>query len=246
MYKQGYKLQKERNYTEAIPLLNQAAEQGHIGAQYSLAFIHMNVTQDYAQVVKWYLKIAEREDDALVQYVLGSMYQYGKGVQKNYTQAAEWYRKAAKRGKSEAQLELGLLYKNGQGVKQDYKQAVAWIRKAAEQDDITATEAQVALGKMYYKGDGALEDYTKAAKWYRKAAEQGHVQALNALGIMHEKGYGVKKNLSLAYALFILSAKYDEEGKKLAKNAREKMTAEQIMAGQKIAKEWDQRIEANF
>jgi len=41
--------------------------------------------------------------------MLGLMYQYGRGVDKNISTAVEWYRKAAEQGHANAQDRVSLL-----------------------------------------------------------------------------------------------------------------------------------------
>ena len=67
------------------------------------------------------------------QFLLGLMYDRGRGVPQDYKEAAKWYRKAAEQGDSLAQGELGWLYNVGKGVVQDDKEAAKWYAKAAEQ-----------------------------------------------------------------------------------------------------------------
>ncbi len=105
----------------------------------------------------------------------------------------------------------------------------------------SAEEILQQAEKFYEK-----KDYIKAASLLRQVAEQGDALALHNLATMHESGDGVKKDRLTAYALLLLSI---NEGNKPARESatriREKLTAEQITAGQKIAREWQQRIEAN-
>jgi len=65
--------------------------------------------------------------------MLGLMYQYGRGVDKNISTAVEWFRKAAEQGYADAQFRLGLKYEEGCGVDKNESTAVEWYRKAAEQ-----------------------------------------------------------------------------------------------------------------
>ena len=61
------------------------------------------------------------------------MYDYGRGVAKDYAEAVRWYRKAAEQGNANAQYNLGLMYEEGLGVAKDGAEAMRWFRKAAEQ-----------------------------------------------------------------------------------------------------------------
>ena len=164
----------------------------------------------------------------------------------NYEEYYRLYRKAAEQGHADAQTFVGSWYEWGDlfaAVEKDHKQAVEWYRKAAEQGD---DYGQLLLGKVYFKGKGVSQDYDKAAEWYLKSAAQGRAGALYELAVMYENGYGVKRNLPTAYALMLLAVKEGWESARDNTNKLKKdLTTEQIMAGQKIARKWEQRIEAN-
>src|SRR5690625_580700 len=96
--------------------------------------------------LKTAVKLAE-QGSAEMQFLLGGMYYYGKGVRQDYAKAAEWLERAAAQDHADAQLALGLMYDLGEGVRQDYAKAIEWYEKAAAQDH---AEAQFALGEMYY------------------------------------------------------------------------------------------------
>ena len=144
-------------------------------------------TQDYTEVMKWYIKATE-QDDAFAQNYLGYCYYTGEDIPRDYAEAAKWYRKAAEQGFSFAQNNLGNCYYNGEGVPRDYAEAAKWYRKAAEQGNAWA---QNNLGNCYYNGHGVPQNYGEAAKWYRKAAEKGHDEAQNNLGECYKNGEGV-------------------------------------------------------
>ena len=54
------------------------------------------------------LKIAVDTDDPAAQFRLGSAYDAGELVRRDYIEAADWWKKAAEQGNAEAQLCLGL------------------------------------------------------------------------------------------------------------------------------------------
>ena len=112
--------------------------------------------------------------DQYAQAHLGLMYQYGYGVDKNYSTAVEWYRKAAEQGHAGAQYYLGNMYCFGQGVDYNRSTAVVWYRKAAKQGHAFA---QYNLGEMYQYGLSVNKNHSTAVEWYRKASEQGHAIA---------------------------------------------------------------------
>lgn len=183
-----------RDDTEAVAWYRKAADQGHVPAQGSLAWMYANgrgVPQDYTQAATWYRKAAD-QGDRWGQYNLGLMYANGQGVPQNDPQSAAWFRKAADQGDEYAQYRLALMYANGQGVPQDDTEAVAWYRKAADQGH---ADAQFFLGRDYYFGRGVPPDEMEAVAWYRKAADQGHADAQYTLGFMYADGQGVKDDM---------------------------------------------------
>jgi TPR repeat protein len=121
---------------------------------------------DYAAALAFYKPLA---DDGVygAQFVLGTMYQAGRGVPQNLVEAAKWYEKAAEQGFAIAQFNLAVMYAKGEGVRHDDGEAAKWIRRAAEQGHLYA---QTVLGGYYASGTGVPQDYVEAHKWYNLAA----------------------------------------------------------------------------
>lgn len=113
--------------------------------------------------------------DALAQYNLGLMYDYGQGVPQDDKQAMTWYRKAAIQGHAKAQFRLGVMYENGQGAAQNYRVALSWYRKAAKQGN---SDAQNNLGVMVSSGQGVRADLVQAYMWFCLAAASGNEVAV--------------------------------------------------------------------
>jgi TPR repeat protein len=240
--KQAYALGGKADSGDKVALetLMTEAQKSNQYAQFSLGVLYdigHGVSQDYGQAAQWYRKAAE-QGVAGAQFNLGVLYDNGRGVLQDYGQAAQWYRKAAEQGFARAQHNLGVHYRDSQGVPQDYSQAVQWFRKAAEQGDASA---QDNLGFLYRDGRGVSQDYGQAAQWFRKAAQQGNVQAQTNLGVLYAMGQGVPRNITVAYALFDLSAAQDASrranGLKGRALAEKMMTKQQIEAGQALSRE---------
>ena len=147
-------------------------------------------TEDDKEAVRWYRKAAE-QGHKQAQDSLGTMYQNGDGVEKNYAEAMSWYRKAAEQGYANAQNNLGERYQYGTGVERDYATAIQWYRKAAEQDHAWA---QYHLGVMYKRGSGVEEDLTTAFDWFGKAARQGHALSQYEIAKLYENGKGTSRD----------------------------------------------------
>lgn len=125
---------------------------------------------DYVTVIKIARPQAEMGDrDA--QFIMGIMYDEGKGVNQNYKEAIKWYQKAANQGHASAQYNLGVMYYEGFGLSQNSKEAVKWYRLAANQG---LAIAQLNLAAMYAIGAGTAQDFVTAYKWASLAAKNGH------------------------------------------------------------------------
>ncbi|HET9643841.1 MAG TPA: tetratricopeptide repeat-containing serine protease family protein [Burkholderiaceae bacterium] len=105
--------------------------------------------------------------DAYAQFLLGQLYEFGRGVATNDAQAASWYRKAAAQGHAKAQGRYGLLLSKGRGVPQDEKEALDWWRRGADQGD---ADSQGLLGIAYYDGAGTAVDKAMSYRWLLLAA----------------------------------------------------------------------------
>jgi TPR repeat protein len=116
------------------------------------------------------LKDAARNGDANVQYLLGIMYQFGRGVPQDDVQSAFWYSKAAEQGDVRAQTSLGIMYQFGRGVPQDDAQAVFWYSKAAEQGDVRGL---FCLAAEYWDGRGVPQDLIIAYALYNLISAAG-------------------------------------------------------------------------
>jgi|GEM_PF-4406389 len=165
---------------DALSTLQTNAAMNDAGAQFGLGEYAV-LTKDYAQSIAWFKKAAD-QDCACGYYGLGTAYESGLGVPRDYARAMAMYLKA------DVQLprlgkQIGDLYYQGRGVKQDYPQAVAWYTKAA---DAGSLEADIALGDAYRAGVGVKQDDTNAMRRYQAAADAGDAEAQYKLGLLYE------------------------------------------------------------
>jgi|SRR5215831_12526699 len=116
--------------------------------------------------------------DADAEFLLGMLYDAGKGVPQDRTAAASWYRKAAEQKHVTAQAYLGAMCYSGDGVKQDYPQAARWLGAAAANGN---DFAQFYLGTMYANGVGVAKNEEVAIQWLTKAAAQKNTRAMGML-----------------------------------------------------------------
>ncbi len=133
--------------------------------------------------------------DADSQYILGLLYEVGKGVEKDPKAAAEFYEKAAQQGHGKAMTNLGAMYHKGLGVPQDPEKARYWYEKAAEAG---LPKAQYNLALFYAGQEPGQRDLNKTRYWFTQAAQQGHPRAQVNLGVMYAEGLGVEPDLEKA------------------------------------------------
>jgi hypothetical protein len=98
---------------------------------------------DDAAALSKYRVLAE-QGHAPAQFMLGSMYSFGRGAPKSDAEALTWIRRAADQGFPEAQFALGIIYLEGLGVAENPAQAYAWLDLAANsapQDDEVRSDA---------------------------------------------------------------------------------------------------------
>lgn len=97
--------------------------------------------------------------------------------------------------------------------------------------------AQYNLGLMYNNGRGVKQDYKESAKWYRRSVEQGHTEAQYNLGVLYGNGNGVKQDDVYAHMWFdIVASKGDENGALNRNMVAMRMTKEQLLEAQKLAR----------
>jgi TPR repeat protein len=79
-------------------------------------------------------------------------------------------------------------------MKKDLKQALALYERAAGRSGW----ARAKLGLLHFEA----KDYAKALPWLRRAADEGNPAARNTLGVMYDRGLGVKVDHAAARDLW--------------------------------------------
>ena len=117
-------------------------------------------------------------------------------------------------------------------------------RVAAEQGNPAAQFVQ-----FLSNGDGVEQNYKEAAVWFRRAAEQGDDAAEEALAAAYFFGRGVPQDYIEAHkwANLALANSADEIVREthvtLLETIAEKLTREQVVEAQKLAREWKAKLE---
>ncbi|KAG0222165.1 hypothetical protein BGW41_006158 [Actinomortierella wolfii] len=198
--------QADHHQVAAVPWLRNAAEQGHVDAQYYLGWMALEglggIPQSDSVAVFWFRKAAE-QGHLSAQNNLGWMYNNGRGVDQNYVEAVRWYRLAASQGYTEAQCNLGIMYENGLGVERNVEEAVYWYHQGAMEGNASS---QFSLGIMYFYGNGVEQDDAAAMSWFYKAAEQGNKYAQCNVAWLHNLGRGAVEDDQISLSWYLQSA----------------------------------------
>jgi len=118
----------DSNRSEALIWLEKAAKNGHIVAQYNLAYF-LSLSPDKKeneQAIYWFTQAANSGDvKAMVR--LAQEYESGNILEGDLIKAKEWYQKAAFEKETSAIIKLIQFLYEGKGGSQDIVQAYAWI-----------------------------------------------------------------------------------------------------------------------
>lgn len=132
--------------------------------------------EDYIRQLPEIQKEAEKGNPN-AQAILGTMYKYGWGVERNDKQAYELLEKSSNQGNEMAQNNLAGLYIRD-NTKDNDQQALQLLEKSAEKNNVAAN---FNLGVMYENGYGTTVDLKKAEYYFERAASQGNQRAKEAL-----------------------------------------------------------------
>ena len=174
----------------AVSQLASRADSGDAAARLQLKEFLVSAdpaSPGYDQALSW-LQSSASQNKPDAQFVLGYLYEHGKGLPLDFTKAAENYRRAALQGYPPAEMNLGALYRRGDGVPKAPPTSFHWYQLAAQHGNRVA---QQNLGTFYYIGYATPVDYVEAANWFRASAVQGFAEGQNSLAHCYLKGSGV-------------------------------------------------------
>ena len=141
---------------------------------------------------------------------LGSMYEKGNGVTKDYSKAATLFSKSCDAGNADGCNGLGLMYGSGRGVAKDDYKAFDLYNKACDAGNPGACSN---LGSIYQDAlavnsatcgnvINGCRNYAMAVSLYSKACDAGFAEGCSNLGRMYLNGWGVTEDSSQALMLY--------------------------------------------
>ena len=159
----------------------------------------------------------------MASYLLGQLYEQGRGVEKSPTLAFQYYERAAEEGQALAAVKVGRIYREGSedlDIGKDYEKALASFEIAALQ---SWPEAQYYLADMYRHGQGVAVDRTESLRWLILASKKKYAPAMLELSRVYFEGEGVLEDRLKGWTYIELASRYatPEQGKDV-NNARDK------------------------
>ncbi len=180
------KFDHEENYIDSFFHYSQAANIGHIEAQYQLGLffkVGKGVVQNVKEAMKWFEKAALQGNVEAKYEIACSFYK-----EKQYEQALTWFEEAAAHGHVEAQSQLGIMYKEGLGTEVNFVQCLTWLKKASAANDAMAL---TQYGLLFVEGKFVQPNYAKAFELFSKAAQLHYAEAKYRLATLYGSGLGV-------------------------------------------------------
>ena len=146
------------------------------------------MNENYQSAVPYFQRAAKNGSLAALDY-LGYMYEYGKGVEKNYTVAMNLYKKGEARNYPPCLRSIGRLYKEGHGVAKNLETAYSYFLKAAEQGE---SEGELYVYQAKLCGEGTEKDLSGALMYAERAANHGQTWLYATIGDMYYDGIGTE------------------------------------------------------
>lgn len=183
------------DYAEAEKWFLKAAEQDAGDARFRLGNFYHNYKNppELEKAVYWLTRAAEG-GHRVAMFDLARLLRKGEGAPADAGKALAWMTSSAKLGFLSAQMTLSEMYATGDGVPEDPATSLFWTLKVAEAPTAIPFWINKA-GDVYFTGWGSVpRDYARAAAFYQRAADKNDAHALARLGLMYQKGLGVKRD----------------------------------------------------
>ena len=162
-----------------------------------------------AQGLSWLDKAASL-GHANAAFELGSLYEAGLGVPKDYGRAKSYYERAIAKGHRNAHFNLALLLNNGQVPFSDLQKSRELMQVVAQQGDVEAQYTLATLLQSSLRNIDAQPE--QSIPWLQRAADKGHSKAQFMLGMHYLKGENIGRNPMIAFNLFNKAAQQGVSG----------------------------------
>ena len=177
-YLKGMKAYKDKDFDAALKLFKAVGKAGITDGKVMEAAIIANPSygkHNMKKGVKLLNEAAKTNPQAM--YLLGVLYEAGKGVEKDMDTSVLYMTKAAEAGYGSAECALADMYCEGRGVDQNYAKAVEWYAKARLQGQLNENAAK-RYSACYENGWGELKQDREEAQKLLNEGHGGHVSVL--------------------------------------------------------------------
>ncbi|MFP5302822.1 tetratricopeptide repeat protein [Cobetia sp. SIMBA_158] len=192
-----------------------------LGILYFNGFEKYEISKDIDKSIGFY-KAAWHDNISDAGYALSKIYHNGIGVSKDSAKAKYYLEESAESGYIRSQKLLAKAYwgQDLQGLYvKNIDKAVYWFKESANQGD---SESALILSRLYLNDEEVDKDLDESFKWVEKGLHAKYDTSGIAPYIAaeyYEKGWGVDKNLVLAYKYYDLSGTAGSKGKsRVSKN----------------------------
>lgn len=131
---------------------------------------------------------------------LAYCYEYGIGVDQNYSYSLSLYEKAIEHGDYRSYAHLGSLYESGTGTDQNIQKAIELYQKAIDHHIGTG---YLYLGYCYENGNGVDESAKRAVELFESGKKYGNASSAVRLAQYYENGWDhIKIDKQSAFSLY--------------------------------------------
>jgi serine/threonine protein kinase/TPR repeat protein len=194
--RQGKELYKQKQYKDALPLLDTACTGGDGEACADLGMMYgykLGVTQDVKKSASFFTRACDLNNPDGC-YNIGNFYYVGTLNTADDARARPLLTKACDEGSDQGCWTLGLTYLQPSTGARDVPNAMAVFTKAC---DARLGRSCMILGQMYENGRmGVEQDYARTVDYFSKACEDGNSTGCYMMGNVYWSGHGVEKNLA--------------------------------------------------
>lgn len=168
-------------------------------------------------------------------FLLGRLYEQGRGVEQSDAQSFKYYLMAADEGQAQAGVKVGKIYLTGNknlSIDRDYSMALKYFEIGGLS---SWPESQVLLADMYRRGLGVTADRTEGLRWLILAAKKKYAPSHVALARIYFEGEGVLVDRVKGWSYIELASRFAEgdEGKEV--NALMDKYSKRMKPGEKEA-----------
>lgn len=180
-YLKGMKAYSNKDYAEAMKLFKIVDKAKIADGKVMEAAILANQSYDKHNMKKGIKLLNDAaKTNAQALYLLGALYEAGKGVTKDMSLSVDNMTKSAEMGYAPAQCALADMYFEGRGVEKNYEKAVEWYSKAYEQGQLNENAAK-RFASCYKNGWGGVEQNSGIAETLLKGDYKSHISELLTL-----------------------------------------------------------------